>query len=133
MVVTTMTNAAGRSGRAGPPGGAAGRGHRARPGWRRAGRGHRAERPGGATGRSGRARPGWRRAGRSGRHGGMASEVARYWQHAEVPGVDLLRARFVTHAYTRHAHETYTFALIEFGVEEFEYGGSLLRAGQGGV
>jgi AraC-like DNA-binding protein len=63
----------------------------------------------------------------------MASEVARYWRHAEVPGVDLLRARFVTHAYTRHAHETYTFALIESGVEEFEYGGSLLRAGQGGV
>jgi AraC-like DNA-binding protein len=63
----------------------------------------------------------------------MASEVARYWQHAGVPGVDLLRARFVTHAYTRHAHETYTFALIEAGVEEFEYGGNLLRAGQGGV
>ena len=59
--------------------------------------------------------------------------MARYWQHAEVPGVDLLRARFVTHRYNRHAHETYTFALIEAGVEVFEYGGSLLRAGTGGV
>jgi AraC-like DNA-binding protein len=50
-----------------------------------------------------------------------------------VPGVDLLRARFVTHRYSRHAHETYTFALIEAGVEVFEYGGSLLRAGTGAV
>jgi len=63
----------------------------------------------------------------------MASEVARYWRHAGVPGVDLLRARYVTHRYTRHAHETYTFALIEDGIEEFSYGGSLLRAGAGGV
>jgi AraC-like DNA-binding protein len=63
----------------------------------------------------------------------MESEVARYWRHAGVPGVDLLRARYVTHRYTRHAHETYTFALIEDGIEEFNYGGSLLRAGAGGV
>ena len=41
--------------------------------------------------------------------------------------------RYVTHRYGRHAHETYTFGLIEAGVEEFEYGGSLLRAGPGAV
>jgi AraC-like DNA-binding protein len=63
----------------------------------------------------------------------MAAESARYWRHAAVPGVDLLRARFVTHRYSRHAHETFTLGLIEAGVEEFEYGGSLLRAGRGGV
>jgi len=63
----------------------------------------------------------------------MAAENARYWQHAAVPGVDLLRARFVTHRYSRHAHETFTLGLIEAGVEEFEYGGSLLRAGAGAV
>ena len=66
-------------------------------------------------------------------HEAMATEAARYWQHAAVPGVDLLRARFVTHRYGRHAHDTYTFALIESGVEEFRYGGSLLRASQGAV
>ena len=59
--------------------------------------------------------------------------MARYWRHAAVPGVDLLRARFVTHRYARHMHETYTLALIEDGVEEFRYGGSLLRAGRGAV
>jgi AraC-like DNA-binding protein len=63
----------------------------------------------------------------------MPTEIARYWQHGAVQGVDLLRARFVTHRYGRHAHETYTFGLIEAGVEEFDYGGSLLRAGPGGV
>jgi AraC-like DNA-binding protein len=63
----------------------------------------------------------------------MAAEVARYWQHAAVEGVDLLRARFITHRYGRHAHETYTFGLIEAGVEEFDYGGTLLRAGPGAV
>jgi AraC-like DNA-binding protein len=63
----------------------------------------------------------------------MATEVARYWQHGAVDGVDLLRARFVTHRYGRHAHETYTFGLIEAGVEEFDYGSTLLRAGPGAV
>jgi len=57
--------------------------------------------------------------------------VARYWRHAAVPGVDLLRARYRTHRYARHAHETYTLALITSGVEEFRYGGRLLRAGRG--
>jgi AraC-like DNA-binding protein len=47
--------------------------------------------------------------------------------------VDLLRARYITHRYAKHAHETYTIALIEAGVEEFEHGRSLLRAGPGAV
>ncbi len=63
----------------------------------------------------------------------MAVEIARYWQHAAVAGVDLLRARFITHRYGRHAHETYTFGLIEAGIEEFDYGGTLMRAGPGAV
>jgi AraC-like DNA-binding protein len=62
-----------------------------------------------------------------------AGEVARYWQHSGVAGVDLLRARFVTHRYGRHAHETYTLGMIEAGVEEFEYRGNLLRAGPGTI
>jgi AraC-like DNA-binding protein len=60
-------------------------------------------------------------------------EIARYWRHGAVDGVDLLRARFLTHRYGRHSHETYTFGLIEAGVEEFDYGGSLQRAGPGEV
>jgi AraC-like DNA-binding protein len=68
-----------------------------------------------------------------GNHDVPAGEQARYWRHAAVPGVDLLRATYVTHRYARHAHETYTLALIEDGVEEFRYAGSLLRAGRGSV
>jgi len=60
-------------------------------------------------------------------------EVARYWQHGAVEGVDLLRARYVTHRYGRHAHETYTFGLIEAGIEEFDYGSNVFRAGPGAV
>src|SRR6266699_510104 len=83
--------------------------------------------------RSGSAGPVAHGAPASGRHGGMPTEQARYWQHDAVPGVDLLRARFVTHRYGRHAHETYTVGVIESGVEEFDYGGQLLRAGAGAV
>jgi len=61
------------------------------------------------------------------------AESARYWQHDAVPGVDLLRARYVTHRYARHSHETYTVGVIEAGVEEFAYGSELLRAGPGTV
>jgi AraC-like DNA-binding protein len=63
----------------------------------------------------------------------MSAEVARYWRHTAVDGVDLLRARYVTHRYGRHAHETYTFGVIEAGIEEFEYAGSMFRAGAGAV
>jgi AraC-like DNA-binding protein len=61
----------------------------------------------------------------------MTREVARYWNHSSLPGVDLLKARYVTHRYTRHAHEGYVLALIEYGVEEFEYAGSVERAPAG--
>ena len=70
---------------------------------------------------------------RRGSRAGPPSESARYWPHAAVPGVDLLRARYVTHRYARHAHETYTLALIEDGVEEFRHDGVLLRAPEGSV
>jgi AraC-like DNA-binding protein len=64
---------------------------------------------------------------------GMTREVARYWSHSALPGVDLLQARYVTHRYNRHTHEGYVIALIEDGAEEFEYGGSLERAGTGSL
>lgn len=63
----------------------------------------------------------------------VSEEVANYIRHPTQPGVDLLSARFVTHRFSRHTHATYTIALIESGVEEFAYGGSLLRAASGQV
>jgi AraC-like DNA-binding protein len=63
----------------------------------------------------------------------MSPELARYWQHPGLPGVDLLRARFVKQRYSRHTHETYVIALIDSGVEEFDHQGTTLRAGPGEV
>ncbi|TDC54705.1 AraC family transcriptional regulator [Actinomadura sp. KC345] len=63
----------------------------------------------------------------------MAVEVAHHYRHPALPEVDLLRARFVTHRYNRHTHDTYVFAVIEAGVEEFEHGGGVERAGTGSI
>lgn len=60
-------------------------------------------------------------------------ESARHWRHPAVAGVDLLRARYVDHVYTRHTHEGYAIGVILGGVEEFRYRGGLHRAGAGAV
>ena len=66
--------------------------------------------------------PAWTCCGPSGVVPPSSGAAGDYW--AEI---------LVTHRYSRHAHETFTLGLIEAGVEQFEYGGSLLRAGRGGV
>ncbi|MFI7418266.1 AraC family ligand binding domain-containing protein [Nonomuraea sp. NPDC049684] len=60
-----------------------------------------------------------------------ARERARFWRHPAVPGTDLLKARYVTHRFSRHVHDGYAIGLIVAGVEEFEYRGTLHRAGAG--
>src|SRR5690606_4951384 len=64
---------------------------------------------------------------------GMGAEVAHHYRHPALPDVDLLRARFVTHRFSRHTHDGYVFAVIEAGVEEFEHGDGVERAGAGSV
>ncbi|GGV25749.1 transcriptional regulator [Actinomadura cremea] len=63
----------------------------------------------------------------------MTGEVVHYWRHPALPEVGLLRARFVTHRYARHAHEGYAIGVIVAGVEEFECAGGAERAGTGAV
>ncbi|MFD6416708.1 AraC family transcriptional regulator [Streptomyces sp. NPDC060194] len=58
---------------------------------------------------------------------------ARYWQHPDLPGVDLLHAHYVRMAFARHTHETFVFAAITEGVEAFHYGSDLVRAGPGQI
>jgi AraC-like DNA-binding protein len=60
-------------------------------------------------------------------------ERARFWRHPAVPEVDLLKARYVTHRFSRHVHDGYAIGLIVAGVEEFEYRGTTHRAGAGEV
>ncbi|MEV5411746.1 AraC family transcriptional regulator [Thermopolyspora sp. NPDC052614] len=62
-----------------------------------------------------------------------ALEDAHYWRHGALPGIDLLRARYVTHRFTRHAHDGYVVAVVFLGVEAFHYRGELHRAGPGQV
>ncbi len=53
------------------------------------------------------------------------------WRAAELGGFDLLRGSFTTHAFARHAHETYSVGLLERGAMTFAYRGSVhtLRPG----
>jgi AraC-like DNA-binding protein len=48
----------------------------------------------------------------------VRSEWVRYWR---VPGapVEAMRARFMSHAYHRHSHESYSFGVTETGVQAF--------------
>jgi len=61
------------------------------------------------------------------------AERARFWRHPAVPEVDLLKARYVTHRFSRHVHDGYAIGVIIAGVEEFDYRGSTHRAGAGEV
>ncbi|MFE4217018.1 AraC family transcriptional regulator [Streptomyces sp. NPDC056844] len=60
-------------------------------------------------------------------------EWARYWQYAELPDLDLLRARYVRHTFPRHSHEGYVFGTITSGVEDVGLPGGIVHAGPGTV
>ncbi|GAA1588997.1 AraC family ligand binding domain-containing protein [Streptomyces globosus] len=60
-------------------------------------------------------------------------EWARHWRYAELPGLDLLRARYVSHSFPRHAHDGYVIAAVTGGVEEVGLPGGTLRAGPGSI
>ncbi|MEU3463097.1 AraC family transcriptional regulator [Streptomyces sp. NPDC006733] len=62
-----------------------------------------------------------------------APERARHWQHPQLPGVDLLSARYVSHTFSRHSHDGYVIAAVTRGVEGIGMPGGDLRAGAGGV
>ncbi|MFF6878011.1 AraC family transcriptional regulator [Streptomyces sp. NPDC012474] len=61
------------------------------------------------------------------------NERARHWQYDELPGVDLLRARYVHKRFVRHTHENFVIAAIADGVEVFHHGGGDQHAGPGAL
>ncbi|UNZ17032.1 AraC family transcriptional regulator [Streptomyces sp. 891-h] len=61
------------------------------------------------------------------------TESAHYWQSPKLPGVDLLRARYISKIFSRHTHETYVIAAITEGVEAFHHGGDVHKVGPGGL
>ncbi|GAA4898073.1 AraC family transcriptional regulator [Streptomyces coeruleoprunus] len=60
-------------------------------------------------------------------------EWARHWQYAELPGLDLLRARYVRHTFPRHSHDGYVLAAVSGGIEEVGLPDGTIRAGHGSV
>ncbi|MEU9121615.1 AraC family transcriptional regulator [Streptomyces sp. NPDC048506] len=60
-------------------------------------------------------------------------EWARHWRYAGLPGLDLLRARYVRHSFPRHAHEGYVVCAVTSGIEEIGLQNGTVRAGHGGV
>ncbi|MFD4143824.1 AraC family ligand binding domain-containing protein [Streptomyces sp. NPDC058572] len=45
-------------------------------------------------------------------------EWARHWQYPGVPGLDLLRARYVRHSFARHTHEGFVLGAVRRGIED---------------
>ncbi|MGY0057943.1 AraC family transcriptional regulator [Streptomyces sp. LZ34] len=64
---------------------------------------------------------------------GRAGEWARHWRWTGLPGLDLLRARYVHHSFPRHSHDGYVVAAVTRGVEEVGLPGGTERAGPGTV
>jgi AraC-like DNA-binding protein len=54
-------------------------------------------------------------------------------ESSPVQGVARLRAGLKSHAYSRHRHDTYTVAVTESGVQEFDYRGAVHRSLPGQV
>ncbi|BDM71818.1 transcriptional regulator [Streptomyces nigrescens] len=60
-------------------------------------------------------------------------EWARHWRYPGLPGLDLLRARYVRHAFPRHAHDGYVVCAVTSGIEEVGLQQGTVRAGHGGI
>ncbi|MEU0372994.1 AraC family transcriptional regulator [Streptomyces sp. NPDC006283] len=60
-------------------------------------------------------------------------EWARHWQYPGVPGLDLLRARYVRHSFPRHIHEGFVFGAVRRGIEDVLLPDGTVRARPGTV
>lgn len=60
-------------------------------------------------------------------------EVAHYWRHPAVSGVDLMRARFVRHGFARHSHETFALGVVRTGTSDLWVGGVRHVVSAGGI
>ncbi|MEV0177005.1 AraC family transcriptional regulator [Streptomyces sp. NPDC050803] len=67
------------------------------------------------------------------RSGSGSGEQARHWRYGELPGVDLLRARYIRKTFVRHTHEHFVIAAITEGVEVFHHRGADQYAGSGAL
>src|SRR5205085_6609845 len=59
------------------------------------------------------------------------TEHSRYYRPPQLPGVEALHARFVSHAYVPHSHPTWTVAVVHHGAARFEVDATKQRADRG--
>ena len=60
-------------------------------------------------------------------------ETATFWHAGDIGDVELLKARYVSHTFSRHTHTGYVIALIESGVEAYHYRGATHFASPGDI
>lgn len=60
-------------------------------------------------------------------------EWARHWRYERLPGLDLLRARYVRHTFPRHSHDGFVIGAVTRGVEAVGLADGTLHAGPGSV
>jgi AraC-like DNA-binding protein len=58
---------------------------------------------------------------------------AHYWEHPAVPGVDLMRARFVRHRFAPHSHDAFAIGVVSSGAEQLRIGRDTGNVTAGGV
>ncbi|MGB7485863.1 MAG: AraC family transcriptional regulator [Phormidesmis sp.] len=62
-----------------------------------------------------------------------AKEQVKFWRDPVLRNLEMLRATYVTYAFSRHAHEGFGIAILESGAMEFDYRGSTHTAPAGSV
>jgi AraC-type DNA-binding domain-containing proteins len=62
-----------------------------------------------------------------------SKEEVRIWRPPVLPGVELLRATYVTQTFARHTHEGFAVGVIEAGALGFFYRGANVVAARGAV
>lgn len=60
-------------------------------------------------------------------------EHVRFWRDPALQNLEVLQARYITHAFSRHTHEGYAIGVIEAGVEAFSYRGRQCQAAAGSL
>lgn len=60
-------------------------------------------------------------------------EQVTFWRDPALQDLEVLQARYITHAFGRHSHDGYAIGVIESGVEAFTYRGTVYQAPAGSL
>lgn len=63
----------------------------------------------------------------------LACESVTFWRDPVLADMEVLKATYVTHSFSRHSHEGYAIGTIESGAEAFTYRGMTYQAPAGNL